>query len=50
MITIIGCNKGGAGKSTTAVNVAIALAMRGFDVVLVDADFRCWFFHHDTLR
>ncbi|QJT37030.1 chromosome partitioning protein ParA (plasmid) [Aeromonas media] len=40
MITIIGCNKGGAGKSTTAVNVAIALAMRGFDVVLVDADFQ----------
>ncbi|WP_026000400.1 MULTISPECIES: AAA family ATPase [Vibrio] len=38
MITIIGCNKGGAGKTTTAVNIAVGLAMRGEDVVLVDAD------------
>lgn len=38
MISIIGCNKGGAGKTTTAVNVAVGLAMRGHDVVLVDAD------------
>lgn len=38
MITIIGCNKGGAGKTTTAVNVAIALALKGKDVCLVDAD------------
>lgn len=38
MITIIGCNKGGAGKTTTAVNVAIALALKGRDVCLVDAD------------
>lgn len=38
MITIIGCNKGGAAKSTTAMNVAIGLALRGADVCLVDAD------------
>lgn len=38
MITIIGCNKGGAAKTTTAINVAIGLALRGSDVCLVDAD------------
>src|SRR5690554_5334096 len=38
MITIIGCNKGGAGKTTTAVNAAVALARQGKDVCLVDAD------------
>jgi chromosome partitioning protein len=38
MITIIGCNKGGAGKTTTAINVAIGLALKGKDVCLVDAD------------
>lgn len=38
MIVIIGCNKGGAGKSTTAMNVTVALARRGADVCLVDAD------------
>ncbi|HEY3591698.1 MAG TPA: AAA family ATPase [Buttiauxella sp.] len=38
MITIIGCNKGGAAKTTTAVNVAVGLALRGHDVCLVDAD------------
>ncbi|MES4615526.1 division plane positioning ATPase MipZ [Ewingella sp. CoE-038-23] len=38
MITVIGSNKGGASKSTTATNVAIALALRGKDVCLLDAD------------
>lgn len=38
MITIIGCNKGGAAKTTTSINVAIGLALRGADVCLVDAD------------
>jgi chromosome partitioning protein len=38
MIVIIGSNKGGVGKTTTAVNVATALAMQGKDVCLVDAD------------
>ncbi|TKD45437.1 AAA family ATPase [Azotobacter chroococcum] len=38
MIVIIGSNKGGAGKTTTATNIAVALAKRGYDVCLVDAD------------
>ena len=38
MIIIIGCNKGGAGKSTLATNLAVGLTLRGKDIVLVDAD------------
>ncbi len=38
MITIIGSNKGGVGKTTTTVNIAVGLAMRGKEIVLVDAD------------
>lgn len=37
-IFIIGCNKGGAGKTTTAVNLSVALAYAGHEVCLVDAD------------
>lgn len=38
MIILIGSQKGGCGKSTTAVNICVALAKDGKDVVLVDAD------------
>lgn len=38
MIVLIGSEKGGTGKTTLAVNIAVALAAAGRDVVLVDAD------------
>ena len=38
MITLIASNKGGSGKTTIACNLAVALAMQGADVCLVDAD------------
>ena len=38
MIILIGSQKGGCGKSTTAVNISAELANKGHDVVLVDAD------------
>lgn len=38
MIVIVGCNKGGSGKTTTATNLAVGLATRGSEVCLVDAD------------
>lgn len=41
MIVLIGSQKGGCGKSTTAVNICAQLARAGHDVVLVDADRQC---------
>ena len=41
MIILIGSQKGGCGKSTTAVNISAELAGRGHDVVLVDSDRQC---------
>lgn len=38
MILVVGSQKGGCGKSTTAVNICAVLAGDGRDVVLVDAD------------
>lgn len=38
MIILIGSQKGGCGKSTLAVNLAVAFANQGGDVMLVDAD------------
>ena len=38
MIILVGQTKGGVGKSTLAVNVATALAHRGRNVLVVDAD------------
>ncbi len=38
MIILIGSQKGGTGKSTTAVNVCAWLSQKGKDVILVDSD------------
>lgn len=38
MIIIIGSNKGGSGKTTTAINLAVSLVFKDKDVCLVDAD------------
>lgn len=40
MIITIASNKGGTGKTTTATNITVALATKGKDVCLVDADFQ----------
>lgn len=40
MIIVIGSNKGGTGKTTTATNIAVALAAQEKEVCLVDADFQ----------
>lgn len=40
MIITIGSNKGGTGKTTTAINLAVALASDNNDICLVDADFQ----------
>jgi len=41
MIILIGNQKGGCGKSTTAVNICAELANQKKDVVLVDSDRQC---------
>lgn len=38
MIILIGSNKGGCGKSTTIINLAVAFAKDGKDVLIMDAD------------
>ena len=38
MILVIGNIKGGVGKTTIAVNMAIARSLEGKDVLLVDGD------------
>ncbi len=38
MILVVGNTKGGVGKTTLAINLAIARALNGHDVLLVDGD------------
>jgi chromosome partitioning protein len=38
MIILIGSNKGGCGKSTTIINLAVAFAKDGKEVLIMDAD------------
>lgn len=38
MVLLIAGEKGGTGKSMTAVNLAVAMVIKGLEVVLIDAD------------
>lgn len=38
MNVVVGSNKGGVGKTTTCMNIAIGLTLRGKDVIVLDAD------------
>ena len=38
MILTVGNTKGGVGKTTLAVNLTVALAIAGLDVLLIDGD------------
>lgn len=40
-VTVITNNKGGVAKTTTAVNLATALRLHGFDVLCIDMDGQC---------
>ena len=39
-IIVIGNEKGGSGKSTTSMHVAVALMMKGYRVATIDVDGR----------
>lgn len=37
-VILIGSNKGGSGKTTTSINLAVGIAKEGYDVCLIDGD------------
>ena len=47
--TAVAQNKGGVGKTTITVNVAVALANRGYQVLIVDLDAQCNATNHISL-
>lgn len=54
MIILVGNQKGGCGKSTTAINFCVQLSQNQHDVVLVDADRQCtaanWVLDRATIK